>query len=265
LAAHAQRQLHYFQAGIAALHPPSIKHAAAAQANQKAAGQPHLQNPLLQQQQQHGQLGMPQSHQLQNHVHNQLQLQQHGQQASSPLPAVQKHEGCVPQAVSPLPQAQVLRHRQQPDLLKEKDKGIKGILSFAHLASSRVAPNNAPQEVSSLSSGAALPRNAEGTEDESTLSSRVSSIGNIHAIRKLKTGIQGTPKMARSTKYRKPKRLLMRVALQQSVQQVKACTSQLEEQQLQQQAMQKTLQIMTTNCGIIFDRVLQMQQQRTSG
>ena len=251
LAADAQQKLHHLPASVAALRSPSPEHAAT---SRKGAEQMHLQH-----RQQHGQLD--QSPELQKHVHNQVQLQQYSQQAASPLLALQEHAASVPQAVSPLLQAQVLRHSKQPDLLKEKQKGIRGILPFAHLASSRVAPDNAPQGVNFK--GATLPRTAEGTEDNSTLSSRLSSIGSIHAIKRLKIGIHGKPKIERSSKYRRPKRLLMHVALQQSVQQVKACTLHFEEQKLQQQVMQETLQIMTTNCGIIFDHVLQTQQQRT--
>ena len=252
LAADAQQKLHHLPAGIAALRSSSLEHAAASRKEEQT---------YLQHRQQHGQLD--QSPELQKHVHSQVQLQQYSPKAASPLAALQKHAASVPQAVSPLLQAQVLRHRKQPDLLKEKKKGIRGILSFAHLASSRVAPDNAPQGVSSLSNNAMLPRTAEGTEDKSTLSSRLSSIGSIHTIKNLKIGVHGKPKIERSPKYRKPKLLLMRVALQQSVQQVKACTLHFEEQKLQQQVMQETLQIMTTNCGIIFDHVLQTQQQRT--
>jgi len=60
--------------------------------------------------------------------------------------------------------------------------------------------------------------------------------------------------------YRKPGRPMMHVALQQSIQQVKACTLQLEEQGIQQRAMQAALEDMITVCNKKFGFKLQMQQ-----
>ncbi|DBA75406.1 TPA: hypothetical protein ACH3X1_010669 [Trebouxia sp. C0004] len=154
-----------------------------------------------------------------------------------------------------------LRHRQRAGMAQGKGRGHKGILSFAQFHTSRVTPEVAAQ-------GAAAPNSQtcshvlltcpNHTEHATTLPARASD--NIHARQESVSCNQDRIHAARAM-YRKPGRPTMRVALQQSIQQVKACTLQLVEQGIQQRAMQEALEGMITLCDNKFGPKLQVQQK----
>ena len=255
------------RAGIAALHVPRLAHsadAAHAQLHQiagQAAGpaKHHLPQHSLQQfQQQPGQQALPPAAALDKQPPN---LEQH-HGGSGVLPA-QEHQR-VSQPVGPELQGEGLRHRQRAGLHKGHGKGIRGILPLAQPPDRRLAPETALQGISNpggQSSSIVVSRGAKKSADESFLPIRAPSIGNIGAGGCSVLRRQSTLKPARSIKHRKPKRMSMHAALQQSAKQVKACASQLEEQSVQQQAMQKALQGMTTSCEILHDNMFRMLQQ----
>ena len=143
---------------------------------------------------------------------------------------------------------QTLRHRQRAGAAQGKGRGHKGIVSFAQLHTSRVAPEVATQD-------AAAPSH---TEDATTLPARAPE--HIRARQQNASSNQDKARAGRAM-YRKPGRPMMRVALQRSMQQVKACTLQLVEQGIQQRAMQQALEDMITMCDKKFGPGLQMQQQ----
>ena len=256
------------RAGIAALHVPRLAHgadAAHAQLHQVAGhatghAKHHLLQPNLHQfQQQPGQQALPPAAALDQPPPNQ---EQH-HSGSGVLP-VQEHQHVSQPAVGPELQGEGLRHRQRAGLHKGHGKGIRGILPLAQPPDRRLAPETALQGVSNpggQSSSIVVSRRAKKSADESFLPTRAPSIGNIGTGGCSVLCRQNTLKPARSIKARKPKRMSMRAALQQSAKQVKACASQLEEQSVQQQAMQKALQGMTTSCEILHDKMFRMLQQ----
>jgi len=228
----AHTQHHRVREGIAALQPPGFTQAAdatVAKVEAKVAG--HIIGHANQQRQQ-------------------LQ-QQHAISTSSPV--LEREEFTVPQG-------QTLRHRQRAGMAHGEGNGHKGILSFAQLHSSRVAPEDATQDAAAPNSQTCshvLLTGPNHTEHTTTLSARASS--NIHAGQQTVSCDQDRVSAA-SAMYRKPGRPMMHVALQQSIQQVKACTLQLEEQGIQQRAMQAALEDMITICNKKFGFKLQMQQ-----
>ena len=156
---------------------------------------------------------------------------------------------------------QTLRHRQRAGAAQGKSRGHKGILSFAQLHTSRVAPQAAKQGAAAANSQTCshvLLTSPNHTEHITTLPARASD--NIHAGQQSVSCDQDRVRAARAM-YRKPRQPMMRVALQQSMQQVKACTLQLVEQGIQQRAMQEALEDMITVCDTKFGPELQMQQQ----
>ena len=156
------------------------------------------------------------------------------------------------QVVSPVPQAQVLRHRLQPGPPQGKGRDRKGLLSLAWLPSSRVAPEGAMQEITGPgihSSSVVVSVGALNTGHGASSPARVASTNTVSASGRLLVHSQKTPKAARPMKYRRARRLSMHIALQQSIKQVKACTLQFEGQNIQQRAMQKALKGMTASCS----------------
>jgi len=156
---------------------------------------------------------------------------------------------------------QTLRHRQRAGTAQGKGRKHKGILSFAQLHTSRVAPEIAQQDAAAPNSqtcGHVLLTGPSHTEDTTTLPARASD--HIHARQQSVSSNRDRACAARAM-YRKPGRPMMHVALQQSMQQVKACTLQLVEQGIQQRAMQQALEDMITMCDKKFGPELPMQQQ----
>ena len=156
---------------------------------------------------------------------------------------------------------QTLRHRQRAGAAQGIGRGHKGILSFAHLHTSRVAPEVATQDPvvpNSQTCSHVLLTSPNHTELITTWPARASD--HIHARQQSVSCNQDRARAARAM-YRKPGRPMMHVALQQSMQQVKACTLQLVEQGIQQRAMQQALEDMITLCDKKFGPKLQMQQQ----
>ena len=118
---------------------------------------------------------------------------------------------------------QTLRHRQRAGTAQGKGRGHKGILSFAQLHTSRVAPEGATQDAAALDSQTCVHVLLTGpshTEDTTTLPARAPD--NIHARQQKVSCNQDRGRAARAM-YRKPGRPMMHVALQQSMLQVKSC------------------------------------------
>ena len=194
-------------------------------------------------------------------LHQQLQQHHHRRQDVQPLHLEAPHQG-----PDPPNQPQVLRYRQRPGRQEGKRKGIRGILSLAQQPYCRVAPepNMLPENRSEF----------PARKSDSTMLS-TDSVGDgrlvmAECIRKSSTDDtevtrnSGGLVAARSLKYVKPGQPTMHVALQQSIQQVRACTLQLEEHNMQQQTMQKALQLMGTKCGAMLEDLIRMQQQSCS-
>lgn len=156
------------------------------------------------------------------------------------------------QVVSPVPQAHVLRHRLQPGFPQGKGRDSRGILSLAWRPSSRVAPEGATQEITSPgihSSSVVVSVEAQNTGHEASYPGRAASTRHVSAGGRLVVYSQKMLKTARPMKCRRAQRLSMHIALQQSIQQVKACTLQFEGQNIQQWAMQQALKGMTAGCS----------------
>ena len=192
-------------------------------------------------------------------VHHQLQQQHHGQPDVQPLHSEAPHQG--PDSPN---QPQVLRYRQRPG--EGKRRGIRGILSLAHHPYCRVAPEANTPPVNRIE----FPVRKSDSSMLSTDSVGDGRLVMAECIRKSSTDgtvvtrNSGGLVAARSLEYVKPGQPTMHVALQQSILQVRACTLQLEEHNMQQQTMQKALQLMGTKCGAMLEGLIRMQQQNCS-
>lgn len=242
--ADTQQLLQQPQAGQSVLCNPVLQHAVAAEA--AAPGQTDW--------------GVAAGHAAQYMQQQDWLQQQHGREMKIQLPSSEVGHA-DPQTIATSPQRpqqpQVLRHRQRPGMQKGKAKGPRGILSLAQRPSHKVAPEETPTPPPDVS-GAGRPNSlsADNVEHDSKDELVMPAI-----LPSLPVAGQIVPAPMRM-KYRRPEQPTMHAALQQSVQQVRACTLQFEEQSMQQQAMRGALQSMTTNCGIMQDIVIKMQNQR---
>lgn len=204
---------------------------------------------------------------LQHHCDTQVQMSlanSHSRpEQASPSLALQRHAGSETAASNPLQLLQVpqvMQNKQQPDLLKVKDKGIRGILSFAYTPSSKVAPEDAMLSV--IKPGQQKDDVILATSAETYRPVRTRQLGHkTHGGTSIAIcDAQWLPKAARHGSHRQ---LSLRAALQQSMRQVKASISHLEWLSMQQQAMQEVLKSLSVNCHVIHDYILQLQQPKT--
>ena len=179
------------------------------------------------------------------------QPQQHPSQQDVPL----VHSAAPHQISDMSKQPQVLRYRQRPG--EGKRKGIGGILSFTQHPYRRVAPEAIVPPVNSI---------GYGVRRSSMSFDNVTDDGLVLPAMAERTTMSNSKATTavKSTKYVKTGRPAVHAALQQCFQQIQACTLQLEEHNMQQQTMQKTLHVMVTQCGTMHDGMFKMQQQSHS-
>ena len=155
--------------------------------------------------------------------------------------------------------AQVLRRRSRSRLQLTQGGVLKGLMCLGKHRSGRVSPEKASRQALSQNRGlscslAASKGDLSGYESASAAASgRQTTLksydlaAEMSRKKQVAAHTQGTASLAAK------QRLSMRAVLLSSLQQVEACTAQLQQQNTQQQQLQRSLQVMTADTVSIMD------------
>ncbi len=185
-----------------------------------------------------------------------------------PSHAQESPHGTNSRAVQVSQQAQVLRHRHRSRLKLDLGRQYKGIMSLNKRRSGKVSPEKV----------ALLPvRQASGVSAQQLRPDRAALIGSARRDsahqpdhhpqlrtlglvallpKKSKPGVTVSAAIPLAPGAAKRRHQSMQEVLHQTVQQVNACTTWLQEQHTQQQQMQKALQVMTATSVAMLDHAI---------
>ena len=179
-------------------------------------------------QQWYGQLQLP-------HASKTADMQQ--QHPMAQLPSSDYHaQFSEPELGSPKP-AQILRQRSRTGMQERRDQDLTGMLLSAHRYTSRVGPDG----VAKHESQATHYKKFDEAQRKSDSAVFASSALWLQSGQPLHTAMQRTGRSCGQE--------AMLIALQQSTQQVTACTTQLKQHSAQQQALQQALHDMSSLCS----------------